>query len=91
MIGLKDIGIIAGIVIPVLTGGIYVHDIDRKVIVLAQDYIGDQILRNQKETWAYQDQVKKNPNDEAAKQRLRELEYEKALLQEKKQNYKGGK
>jgi hypothetical protein len=91
MISLKDIimlGTLAGMGIP---AGIYVHGIEQKVIVLAEDYIGDQQLRNQKEIWIYEEQVKRNPNDEAAQKRLRELEYEKGLLKEKKEKYMGGK
>lgn len=82
------IGTLLGMGIP---AGMYVRGVNEKVIVLAEDYIGDQQLRNQKETWIFQDRVEKNPNDEAAKQRLRELEYEKCLLQEKKDKYRGGK
>jgi hypothetical protein len=91
MISLKDIvtvGTILGMGIP---AGVYVNRIEQKVIVLAEDYVGDQQLRNQKEIWIYEEQVKRNPNDEAAQKRLRELEYEKELLVEKKEKYKGGK
>jgi len=91
MISLKDIimmGTLAGMVIP---GGIYVHDIKDNVIVLAQDFIGDQMLRNQKEIWIYQDRMKSDPGDKEAQDKLRTLEYEKKLLEYKREKFQGSK
>lgn len=91
MISLKDIvmlGTLAGMGIP---AGMYVHGIDQKVIVLAADVVADQMLRNQKEIWIYQDRVKESPADKKAQDRLRELEYEKKLLEKKQDQFKGGK
>ena len=91
MISIKDIitlGTLAGIVVP---GSIYVHDIKRDVIQLSESFIGDQQLRNQKEIWIYQDRLKSRPTDNEAVDRLRQLEYEKKLLEYKQDQLKGGK
>ena len=90
MISLKDLialGTLAGIVIP---GGVYVHDIKRDLIQLSESFIGDQMLRNQREIWTYQDRLKSVPNDNAAADRLRQLEYEKKLLEYKQRQIQGG-
>lgn len=83
MISVKDIimvGTLAGMIVP---GGIYVHDIKKDLTTLSADFIGDQMLRNQKEIWIYQDRVKSAPSDNAAMDRLRQLEYEKKVLEYK--------
>lgn len=92
MISLKEISVIIGIVTTtVVPGGIYVHDIKKDVIQLSEAFIGDQMLRNQKEIWLYEDRVKSNPSDNTSADRLRQLEYEKKLLEYKQDKLKGGK
>ena len=88
MISMKDIialATLAGIVVP---GGIYVHDIKRDVIVLSSDFLGSQLRDNQKSLWQYEDRIKTNPNDNTARERLRQLEYEQKLLEYKQKRLK---
>ena len=88
MIALKDIPVYASIIGSLVGGGIYVHDIKRDLVVLSEAFIGDQMLRNQKEIWIYQDRLKSTPKDNNSRERLRQLEYEKKLLEYKQEQLK---
>lgn len=58
---------------------------------LAQHKISGALYDNRKETWQYQDRLKVHPEDTTAKERLRQLEYEKQQLEMQQQKInKGG-
>jgi hypothetical protein len=82
MISLKEIGILAGIVGPVITGGVYVNDLRRDVAELGADY--RQHVAEQQETsltekkWKLEDRVRSRPDDIDAK---RDLETVNRLLE----------
>jgi len=54
-----------------------------------QKHLKQDIFDNQKMIWEYKDRIKKNPHDEDAQQRLRELEFHNDYLRDELK--KGGK
>jgi len=57
---------------------------------LRQHKVSGALYDNRRETWQYEDRLKAHPNDETAKQRLRQLEYERKMLEEEQKQLKKG-
>jgi hypothetical protein len=77
VIAIKDIGIIASIVAPIVTGSFYVHDIKRDVAELGTDY-RQHVAEQQEATltekkWKLEDRVKSRPDDIGSKRELEEV------------------
>jgi ribosomal protein S15P/S13E len=95
MISLKEIGILAGIVGPVITGGVYVNDLRRDVAELGADY--RQHVAEQQEVsltekrWKLESRVEAHPDDVGAKRELQEVNRLLDKNQKQQEQLKGGK
>ena len=77
MIGLKDIAVIAGIVGPVITGGVYIHDTKRDVVELGKAFQQHQVEQSLGSTsdrlFDVQERIKERPGDQKLKREEQEL------------------
>lgn len=57
---------------------------------LQQHTVSGALYDNRRETWQYQDRLKAHPDDPTARERLRQLEYERERLEREQRELKKG-